>query len=193
MKLFISLLVVALIAVGIWTLWPNESDEVTVLSTATTSPSASPVDDLAFLDTPTPTPVPTRSVTPRVTATPVPGQGGQGPAPVRAPVFVTMTSMNGSGQYGKAAITANDDDLAVVWFNLSAGPGNVFQRAAIVSGTCSSMGSTAYALNPLRNGSSTTTLDANFLDIARSETSLAIVVFGPGDQSPFPYACGQLR
>jgi hypothetical protein len=193
MKLFISLLAVAVIAVGVWALWPNGSDEVTVLSTATTSPSASSVDDLAFLQTPTPTPVPTRSATPRVTPTPVPGQGGQGPAPVRVPVFITMNSMNGSGQYGTATITANDDDLATVWFNLNAGPGNVRQHASIVNGTCSSIGSTVFALQPLLNGSSMTTLNANFLDVTQSQSKLAIVVFSPEDRFQFPYACGQLR
>ena len=184
MKIFTSLLVLGVIALGAWLWWSRGSTEVALEP----SPSTYVLDST----TETPTPFLTSEATPYVSPTPL-GQGGAGPLPVRAPVFVAMSSTNGSGEYGVAAVLANDNDLAQVSFNLVSAPVGVYQHAYIMHGTCASLGSIAYALEPLINGSSITTLDADFLDVTRSQGSLAIVVYSPDDQVGIPYACGQLH
>jgi hypothetical protein len=192
-----SLVIIAIVGFGVWAFWPNKGIDVALQM------SPSPTEYPAVSETPvftaTATPSPKRTATPRVspTASPTPlGQGGEGPRPSRTPLFATMTSVNGSNQYGVAAVTAvtaSDNDQAVVSFNMNGGPIGVYQDASIVNGTCAHIGSPVYALQPLFNGSSTTTLAIDFLDISQAQSSLAIVVYNPEGRSQFPYACGQLR
>lgn len=193
MKIFISFLVLALAGLGVWALWPDENSDVALVSISPSPTVSSPAD---IAESPTPTPSVTTRATPQASPSPVPtpqGQGGEGPPPSRAPVFTSMASMNGSGQYGVVAVMANEDDLAMVSFNLTGGPGGVYQHASIVSGTCSSIGGAVYSLQPLMNGSSTTTLNVDFLDIVENKNRLAVVVYSPEDTFPITYACGQLR
>ena len=197
MKIFATALVLVIAGLGIWALLPdNKSNDVAVASS-----SPAPTD---YIDYSTPTPIssvaviatsaPTPTKTPVRTATPTPlGQGGQGPKPVRTPVFANMISLNGSGEYGVVALTANSNDLAKFSFNLSGFPAGMSQSAYIANGTCSNIGSKVYNLNHLLNGSSTTTLNVNFLDIAQSQNNLVVVVNSPAEEFPIPYSCGQLR
>jgi hypothetical protein len=189
MKTFVTLAVLVVVGLGVWALWPKNTD---LTIEATPSASSLAIASATALPIVTETPTPMGTVTPTPTSTPF-GQGGQGPAPTRRPVFANMVSVNSSGQYGVAALTANSNDLAVVSFNMIGGPIGVYQHASIVTGTCANIGGPVYTLEPLFNGSSTTTIDANFLDIAQSKSKLAVVVYSPEGFFQMPYACGQLR
>ena len=186
MKILTAILLLGAVAlVGAWLWWPRNNPDV-----ALESPSPTPY--LYDYYTETPTPYITSQATPSIAPTPL-GQGGAGPAPVRRPVFITLDSLNGSGEYGVAAIIANKNDLAEVAFNVVLAPVGVYQQAYIMSGTCANLKDIVFALAPLINGSSTTTLNADFLDVVRAEGQLAVVVYSPLAESPIPYACGQLH
>ena len=186
MKILTAILLLGAVAlVGAWLWWPRNNPDV-----ALESPSPTPY--LYDYYTETPTPYITSQATPSIAPTPL-GQGGAGPAPVRRPVFITLDSLNGSGEYGVAAIIANKNDLAEVAFNVVLAPVGVYQQAYVMSGTCANLKDIVFALAPLINGSSTTTLNADFLDVVHGQSQLAIAIYGPPEQSAIPYACGQLR
>src|SRR3990167_403094 len=134
MKTLTTILILGAVALlGAWLWWPSNDVDV-----ALESPSPTPY----FYDysTETPTPYVTAQATPLITPTPL-GQGGAGPAPVRVPVFVSMASLNGSGEYGVAAIIADENDLAQVAFNIVEAPVGVYQPAYIMNGSCENLGS----------------------------------------------------
>ena len=194
MRIFLTLVILAIIGFGAWIIWGDNDIDVAGESPSPTAFTFFEETSAPFAEeTPSPTAiarVSTPRATVRPTATPL-GQGGEGPAPVRSPVFVAMYALNGSGQHGVAALTASENDQAVISFNLV----GVFQQAYVFTGTCFNLGSIRYALSPLMNGGSMTTLNADFLDLAQSQSSLAIAVYGPPDstQTQNIYACGQLR
>lgn len=195
MKIFNTILVIAIVGFGIWAIWFSDNNVEVALQSSTPTPyvTASSTPNLNATTSPLATATPLVSKTPTPSDQADQGQGGTGPAPDRVPVFVTMNSVNASGEYGVSAVIADDNDLAVVSFNLQGFPVGVYQNAYIVKGTCDGLGEIMFSLIPLINGSSISALDVDFLDVAQSQNRLAIVVYGPQDQSQIQYACGQLR
>jgi hypothetical protein len=195
MKIFITLLVLVIIGLGAWALWSGNGNNASVVIR---SNSNTPVPSSASAYVTNPplsvavTPKATATPTPRRTASPTPqGQGGTGTIPPRAPIFATLDTINGSGESGVVALTANGNDLATLTFNMTGYPAGASQRVDIVNGTCVNPGDVAYELTPLMNGASMSTININFLDLAQSKDQLAIMVYSPDEQTQ--YACGQLR
>lgn len=196
MKTFITLLVLVALGFGAWELWGANKNgaDVAYQSSGTASASASPyvTDYPSITEAPVATSQPSATTTPRKTATPAPGVGGAGTPPPRAPIFTTLTSQNDSGESGVVALTANSNDLATFTFNMNGYTVGASQKVGILNGTCSSLGTVAWWLEPLQNGTSMSILQNDYLDIAQSKNKYAVVVYSPNDSS-LVYACGQLR
>ena len=198
MKTFFIILVLGVVGLSIWYLGFRTENQVATIDYTNTPGDTSVAYITPTLSaTSTATPVSTPRATARPTPGPaqggqgLPGQGGQGPAPARQPVFVKINANNNS-QTGVAAITANGNDLAVINFNMPNAPIGTTQQAYIFAGTCADYNAVIYTLEPLFNGSSTTTTNLDFLDAVHGQGHASIVVYQPRGQLQYIYACGQI-
>jgi hypothetical protein len=74
-----------------------------------------------------------------------------------APMTVTLTPQNNSGESGTATITPSGDGV-VVKIDLKGEPSGVAQPAHIHTGTCANLGGVYKPLTSVSNGQSTTTI-----------------------------------
>ncbi|HEY4520457.1 MAG TPA: hypothetical protein VJJ72_01495 [Candidatus Paceibacterota bacterium] len=191
MKIFLSLLVAALIVGGVW-FWANNGsleEQVTEVEntplTALEPDAGGQEDEISPM--PTATPEAQEPISPpiaRVQAT---------PTPTPAPVFRTVNQLNSSGESGVVAITVDANGRAVVSFNVVGAPAGIGQPAYIYRGVCSSAQEVVYRLEPLINGSSSTTLDVSFNSLVNGEGSLAIIIHKSVEELEHRFACAQLR
>ena len=106
------------------------------------------------------------------------------------PVTVTLSAQNQSGESGQAILTEVDGQVKVV-VNLTGEPAGVSQPAHIHHGTCAALGEPVYALSPVTDGASETTLTAAFQAI-KSGLPLAINVHKSAAESSVYVVCGDI-
>ncbi len=106
------------------------------------------------------------------------------------PVTVTLATQNKSGESGQAILTEVDGQVKVV-VNLTGTPAGVSQPAHIHHGTCAALGEPVYALSPVTDGASETTLTAAFQAI-KSGLPLAINVHKSAAESSVYVVCGDI-
>lgn len=86
----------------------------------------------------------------------------------QGPSTVQMAAQNNSGQTGTTTMTARGDQTEVV-INVSAGQAGVDQPAHIHTGTCAAPGPVVFPLSPVKEGKSTTLVNAKLADIANGQ------------------------
>ena len=186
-----ALLIIAVIWGGCY-VWSQRGNDETAVATETPSPTffrgeggqdieneSVPFDQDMESPVPTPTPIVIfRTVTPQPTPTPV-------------LAFRAVNSLNGSGQFGVALISADVNGNAKVWFNVNGSPAGVLQPAFIYLGTnCMTADVLGFRLEPLFDGSSTTTLNIKASNLLAG--NYVIVIHKSADEMETRFACAQI-
>jgi len=109
---------------------------------------------------------------------------------VPTPITVELAAQNQSGETGQAILTEVDGQVKVV-VNLIGESAGVSQPSHIHYGTCAALGEPVYALSPITDGASETTLTASFQAI-KSALPLAINVHKSVAESSIYVACGDI-
>ena len=117
------------------------------------------------------------------------GSGADDVAKV-VPVTVTLAAQNNSGESGQAILTEVDGQVAVT-MNLTGAPPGISQPSHIHYGTCATLGEPVYALSPVTDGGSETTLTAAFQAL-KTGLPLAINVHKSIAESSVYVACGDI-
>ncbi|MDO8495074.1 MAG: hypothetical protein Q7S32_00915 [bacterium] len=105
-----------------------------------------------------------------------------------APLFITLTPMNQSGQSGVATILTDTDGQEQVSFNFS---GKVaLQPAVIYEGSCTDPRQKKYELNPLKDGGGVTILDKVGSRLLDSRSALVIMIGASLSEPERFVACG---
>ena len=115
---------------------------------------------------------------------------GENPNNIPVPITVGLATQNQSGETGQAVLTEVDGQVKVV-VNLTGEPAGVSQPSHIHYGTCAALGEPVYALSPITDGASETTLTASFQAI-KSALPLAINVHKSVAESSIYVACGDI-
>lgn len=106
------------------------------------------------------------------------------------PVTIVLTIQNESGESGQAVLSEVDGQVKVV-VSIVGQPIGASQPAHIHHGSCAALGEPVYALSPVAEGTSETTLTATF-EVIKSGLPLAINVHKSASESSIYVACGDI-
>jgi len=121
------------------------------------------------------------------------GNGGSSGSSASTTETVKLGAQNGSGESGTATLTAEGDRTKVVISleSMAANPGSQPQPAHIHTGSCANLDPTPkYGLSDVRNGRSTTTVNAKLDDLEQG--AFAINVHKSAAQINTYVACGNV-
>ncbi len=211
MKTFLALVLAAVLVWGGWNWISNHKTEVSIETTE--SPEAimpglggegpepvnyedagdTDIGGLSETSAPVVSPTPVirvaspRAATPRPTPTPT-----ATPAPVLA--FRNIDSMNGSSETGVMVITSADNGNAVINFNMNSYPGGVSQPTYIYRGTsCQGSEQIVWALNPMFNGSTMTSLPVKASDLISGQGGPYYLVIHQSAENDTRVSCALIR
>ena len=117
------------------------------------------------------------------------GSGADESASV-TPITIALAAQNRSGEIGQAVITEVDGQVKVA-LTITGGPTGVSQPAHIHYGRCATLGEPVYALSPVTDGVSDTTLTASLIAL-KSSLPLAINVHKSVADLATYVACGDI-
>jgi len=103
-------------------------------------------------------------------------------------LVIGLLEQNDSGESGTATLTESDGQTTVV-IDLDGTPADIAQPAHIHAGSCTELGGVDYPLTNVVNGSSQTTVDVSFEQLAK-ELPLAINVHKSGPEIGVYVSCG---
>ncbi len=111
-------------------------------------------------------------------------------APAQETVTISLKEQNRSGQSGTAVLRAMGDQTEVT-IQITPGPAGVDQPAHIHEGTCANLNPRpAFPLSPVRDGRSTTTVNAKLTDLLAKP--FAINVHKSAQEVSVYVACGEI-